>query len=99
MLKAVVLPDPLGPIRAVIVPCSTSNEQPFTAATPPKCLVRAFTLSRLMAPSLPPGTPGGRPRGPAAPRGQPVADRRDDAPRQEQHDQQEHGGIADQVQL
>jgi hypothetical protein len=34
----VVLPAPLGPIRAVIEPCGTSNVQPFTATTPPKRL-------------------------------------------------------------
>ena len=30
-LKAVVLPEPFGPIRPVIVPSSTVNEQPSTA--------------------------------------------------------------------
>ena len=39
-LNAVVLPDPLGPISAVIEPCGTVNEQPLTALTPPKCFVR-----------------------------------------------------------
>ena len=53
MLKAVVLPEPFGPISAVMVPSLTSNEQPFTAATPPKCFVKPSTPSKaLTAPSL-----------------------------------------------
>ena len=35
-LNAVVLPDPFGPMSAVIEPSGTTNEQPSTARTPPK---------------------------------------------------------------
>ena len=37
-LKAVVLPDPFGPISAVTLPSSTAKLQPSTAATPPNRL-------------------------------------------------------------
>src|SRR3954466_6828948 len=37
-LNTVVLPEPLGPISAVIEPRGTSNEQPSTARRPPKRL-------------------------------------------------------------
>src|SRR5215831_11552138 len=43
MLKAVVLPDPFGPIRAVIVPSATEKLQPSTAITPPKRLLSLST--------------------------------------------------------
>ena len=38
-LKAVVLPAPLGPIRATISPWFTSRDRSFTATTPPNCMV------------------------------------------------------------
>src|SRR6478735_9832336 len=43
-LKKVVLPAPLGPMIALILPCSTTVETSFTAARPPKRLVR-FLIS------------------------------------------------------
>jgi hypothetical protein len=45
MLNAVVLPDPFGPMRAVMVPSCTSNEQASTAVTPPKDFFR-WSISR-----------------------------------------------------
>ena len=44
-LKAVVLPEPFGPISAVIDPSGTTKEQPSMARTPPKCFSRPFTSS------------------------------------------------------
>lgn len=37
-LKAVVFPAPLGPMRAVMEPASTSKLAPFTAVRPPNAL-------------------------------------------------------------
>ncbi len=45
MRKAVDLPEPLGPIKPTICPCSTSKERLLTASKPPNCLVIASTLS------------------------------------------------------
>src|SRR5438105_359479 len=42
-LKAVVLPDPLGPMSAVMLRAATSNEQPSSALTPPKDLLISRT--------------------------------------------------------
>src|SRR5919106_5740542 len=39
MLKSVVLPAPLGPIRLVIVPDSRANSTSLTAIKPPKALL------------------------------------------------------------
>src|SRR5258706_15849067 len=51
MLNAVVLPDPFGPIRAVIVPSATEKLQPSTAITPPKRLLSLSTSnSAVIAP-------------------------------------------------
>src|SRR3954451_4474694 len=44
-LNAVVLPEPLGPMSAVIDPSGTVNEQPSTARTPPKRFSSPFTSS------------------------------------------------------
>src|SRR4029077_9159008 len=46
MLKAVVLPEPFGPIRAVIVPSSTEKVQSSTAVTPPKRLLNPPTSNK-----------------------------------------------------
>ena len=48
ILMVVVLPAPLGPRKAKISPCSTSNEIPFTAAKDLKVFVRLRT--RIMSP-------------------------------------------------
>ena len=45
-LNTVVLPEPFGPISAVIVPARTPNEQSSTACTPPKPFDRPSTSSR-----------------------------------------------------
>src|SRR5882672_7877528 len=42
-LTAVLLPEPLGPIRPTISPCATFRSRPSTARTPPKW--RATLLS------------------------------------------------------
>ena len=60
-LKVVVLPEPFGPIRPVIVPRSTSNEHPSTARTPSKLRSRPLTSS-----SVPPAP---EPAGAAPPNG------------------------------
>ena len=41
--SAVDLPAPLGPIKPVIAPVSTSNEAPSTACTPPNALCMSST--------------------------------------------------------
>jgi len=46
MLKIVLLPEPLGPIRPTISPFSTPNDTPLTAVKPPKRLVRPWTASK-----------------------------------------------------
>src|ERR1700730_7526215 len=48
-LKSVVLPDPLAPMRPVMLPASMESEHPSTAVTPPNRLVRFSTSSRLTA--------------------------------------------------
>src|SRR5262245_39657987 len=44
-LITVVLPAPLGPIRAWRAPFSTLSETPLTAAMPPKCFSRSTVSS------------------------------------------------------
>ena len=58
MLSAVVLPEPLGPMRPRISPPSTVNARSSTAATPPKCLVRPSVLSSVIAGRGPKGRHG-----------------------------------------
>src|ERR1700720_3867294 len=45
MLKIVLLPEPFGPIRPRISPCSTSNETLLTAVKPPKRFTSLLTVS------------------------------------------------------
>src|SRR5262245_23677043 len=54
MLKMVLLPEPLGPMRPRISPGSTANDTLLTAVNPPKRLVRLATvsMSRWRRPSL-----------------------------------------------
>src|SRR6266536_4837545 len=104
-LKTVVLPDPLGPIRAVLVTSATVKEQWSSATPPPKRLVTPSTASSAASSDHLPGPrPRGRGlladlagRGPPPPR--PLSHRRQDSPWEEQHDQPEHRRIADQVQV
>ena len=44
-LKVVLLPEPFGPIRPRISPCSTSNDTRLTAVKPPNLFVSSRTLS------------------------------------------------------
>ncbi|MHC2703399.1 hypothetical protein ACVMHZ_006562 [Bradyrhizobium liaoningense] len=45
MLKIVLLPEPLGPIRPRISPSSTLNDTLFTAVKPPNRFTSPFTSS------------------------------------------------------
>src|SRR3954451_4580789 len=45
MLKIVLLPEPLGPIRPRISPCSTRNDTLLTAVKPPKRFTNPSTTS------------------------------------------------------
>ena len=45
MLKIVLLPEPLGPIRPRISPWSTLNDTLLTAVKPPKRFTSPFTAS------------------------------------------------------
>src|SRR5882757_8517945 len=45
MLKIVLLPEPFGPIRPRISPCSTRNDTLLTARKPPNRLTRPSTAS------------------------------------------------------
>src|SRR6266516_6745241 len=45
MLKIVLLPEPLGPIRPRISPCSTRNDTLLTAVKPPKRFTNPSTVS------------------------------------------------------
>src|SRR5580698_1422792 len=54
MLKIVLLPEPLGPIRPRISPRSTLNDTLLTALKPPNCLTRPSTTSTAV-PSVDPG--------------------------------------------
>src|SRR4029078_11329085 len=45
MLKIVLLPEPFGPIRPRISPCSTRNETLLTAVKPPKRFTNPFNVS------------------------------------------------------
>src|SRR3979409_1366640 len=45
MLKIVLLPEPLGPIRPRISPCSTRNDTLLTAVKPPKRFTNPLTVS------------------------------------------------------
>ena len=51
-LKAVVLPAPLGPMRATILPSGTSRDKSFTATTPPNCMV-TFSIRRTFVSLMP----------------------------------------------
>ena len=42
MLKIVLLPEPFGPIRPRISPCSTRNDTLLTAVKPPKRFTKPF---------------------------------------------------------
>jgi hypothetical protein len=46
-LNTVVLPAPLGPISVNTSPRRTSKLTPLTARTPPKCMDRSLTDSRI----------------------------------------------------
>src|ERR1041385_6976019 len=48
-LNTVVLPAPLGPISAVMVPRATSKDRSSTATSPPKRMVRCSTRSSVSA--------------------------------------------------
>src|SRR5437763_3888304 len=50
-LKIVLLPEPLGPIRPRISPCSTLNDTLFTAVKPPNRFTSPLTSSTV-PPSL-----------------------------------------------
>src|SRR5262245_27988396 len=76
MLKQVDFPAPLGPISARNSPSLTSKLTFSTACTPPK----AFDKLRC----------GARSCG-LSPRRHPLAQRADDAAREHQHQQQDHG--------
>ena len=45
MLKIVLLPEPFGPIRPRISPCSTRNDTLLTAVKPPKRFTNPLTVS------------------------------------------------------
>ena len=45
MLKIVLLPEPFGPIRPRISPCSTRNDTLLTAVKPPKRFTNPSTTS------------------------------------------------------
>src|SRR3954468_12895999 len=45
MLKIMLLPEPFGPIRPRISPCSTRNDTLFTAMKPPKRFTNPSTVS------------------------------------------------------
>src|SRR5262245_9789337 len=49
-LSTVVLPEPFGPIRPVILPASMSKERSRTATRPPKALRKSRTLRRISPP-------------------------------------------------
>src|SRR5258708_14843949 len=49
--RSVVLPDPLGPISAVIRPDSTSTPAPLSARTPPKRFDTPFASSTALVPA------------------------------------------------
>ena len=51
MLKIVLLPEPFGPIRPRISPCSTRNDTLLTAVKPPKRFTNPLTVS---TPDTPP---------------------------------------------
>src|ERR1700736_2988673 len=52
MLKIVLLPEPLGPIRPRISPCSTLNDTLLTAVKPPNRFTNPLTSSTAPAPLL-----------------------------------------------
>src|SRR6202008_96047 len=51
MLKIVLLPEPFGPIRPRISPCSTLNDTLLTAVKPPNRFTRPFTSSTATTPA------------------------------------------------
>src|ERR1700704_2077040 len=52
MLKIVLLPEPFGPIRPRISPCSTLNDTLLTAVKPPKRFTSPLTSSTAEPPLL-----------------------------------------------
>src|SRR5690349_20395168 len=53
MLKIVLLPEPFGPIRPSISPCSTRNDTLLTAVKPPKRFTNPSTVSTRATPLSP----------------------------------------------
>ena len=109
-LNTVVLPEPFGPISAVIEPSWTENDAPSTARSPPKRFSSPFDLEQrppaqrrareIGCPLLqlqPRADQAGRAA--LAPRLDEVPQRRDDAARQEQHDQHHQAAEDDRREL
>src|SRR4029079_5292336 len=88
--NSVVLPAPLGPIRAVMLPVAATNDALSTARRPPKCFETFSTRSngsamaslRLWLASEAPAQRGDQPG---------------DAARREGHHRDEHASVNDEI--
>ncbi len=99
-LKTVVLPEPFGPIRPVIdARPRRLNEQSSTATTPPKRLRRPSTSSSALTTRPTSFVCVSRGVRRVRSRRAAVGERRQDAPRQQQHHDQEDARVADEVEL
>ena len=100
-LKTVVLPDPFGPIRPVIVPCLDGERAVVDGDDAAEPLVRAFDLEQRAhdaATSFGCARRGGVCRDAQPPASGRASDGRIPA-RQQQHHDEEHGRVADEVEL
>src|SRR6185312_15718480 len=92
MLNSVVLPEPLGPISPVMLPCATSIVQSLSACTPPNALAIPSVRSALLLtppPLSPVIAPSRYPGGDELARGRQHAARHEQDDHQEQHAQQD----------
>src|SRR5262245_33650377 len=87
--NSVVLPAPLGPIRAVMRPLSTASEAWSSARSPPNCLETFSTASSASA------IAALRRQGRQA--GRPPREQTSDAGRGEGHDHDQHETIDDEI--
>src|SRR5574341_700109 len=95
ILNSVVLPDPLGPIKPVIEPCSTFMEQASTALIPPKDLVTFSVWSIAIASPCLSAQRGAGPE----PSVEVFCQRRQNSLRHEQHNEQQDPAEHSQMNL
>ena len=105
-LKAVVLPAPFGPIRLTISPSPTVKFMSESATSPPKCTATCSTLKAVARAAITRApwrrarkTATGAPFSVRVALGKPLRQRRHDAARQHEQDDDQHAAIGDPLRL